>query len=62
MNDNLITIPDAARLRNKTPATIWRWVKLGWITAEKVGRDWLIDRQSLLDFDPPRPGVKGKGK
>lgn len=56
MNNDSITIIEAAALRNITARTIRRWCELGWIDARQSGKVWLIDRASLINFTPPKRG------
>lgn len=61
-SDNILTLSEAATLCGFGPFTIRHWCEEGKIKARQSNKVWLIDRQSLLDFIPPRPGVKNKGK
>lgn len=47
MTTNLTTA-QAADLRNVNSSTIRRWCETGKIRAVKVGRDWMIDGDSLI--------------
>jgi excisionase family DNA binding protein len=51
-----ITVPEAARLRQRAEPTIRQWIKLGYIRAEKWGRDWRVDRASLMAHEPQPEG------
>ena len=53
-----LTVAQAAAKRGLNIATIRRWCALGWVKAIKPGHDYLIDEKSLMEFTPPRPGVK----
>lgn len=46
--DEYVTISQAAKAVNVTRQTISRWVKQGKISAEKIGRETLIEKDSLF--------------
>ena len=41
------TLGEAAQLMAVNPATIWRWIRLGKIDAERVGREVLLPRLAI---------------
>lgn len=45
-----ITTDDAAALTGYARATVRRLVGQGQVEARKVGRDWLVNRESLLAY------------
>ncbi len=50
LDDNWITVKEAATISNYDPAHISRWAKSGKFLAKKNGRSWLIDYTSLKLF------------
>ena len=42
-----ITAPEAARLLGITRVRVWQLIKKGKLKAEKKGRDWWVDRESV---------------
>ncbi len=50
LDDNWITVKEAATISNYDPAHISRWAKNGKFLAKKRGRSWLIDYPSLKSF------------
>lgn len=48
LTDEYITISQAAKAVNVTRQTISRWIKQGKISAEKIGRETLIGKDSLF--------------
>lgn len=59
MNDNLISLAEAAKLRNVDRSTIWRWIKAG-LPAQQIGKAWVVDRESLLSYQPRKRGKPAK--
>ena len=55
MNDKLTT-KQAAKEVGVSRMTDRRWCQRGYIEADKVGRDWLIDPKSLALFTPRKAG------
>lgn len=52
-----VTVAEAARLIGRTPGIIRRYIALGLLPAERVGRlTWLIPRESVRTFVPPPRG------
>ena len=41
------TLGEAAQLLAVNPATIWRWIRLGKLDAERVGREVLLPRVAV---------------
>jgi len=52
----LLTVDDAAQRLNATPRTVRNWCESGQLTAQKVGRDWIIDAAALDGFERPKVG------
>lgn len=50
-----LTTTQAAKRIGKPVTTIRYWCTHG-LKAEKVGRDWLIDEQALLRYQPRKSG------
>lgn len=55
-----LTINQAAELRGVNHSTIWRWIKVYGLEAQRLGSVWVIDADQLKNFIPPRRGPKGK--
>lgn len=55
---NDITVSEAASLRGLSVATVRYWCRQeGWLkSARKSGGTWLIDKDEVLAFVPPKPG------
>ena len=61
MTKDLISTSEAAKLKGVHRDTVRRWINNGWITAEKSAPSvpkspWLLSRDEVLAFVPPRPG------
>lgn len=39
---------------------VQRLCEAGLLRAERLGREWMIEKESVLTFKPERPGVKPK--
>ena len=50
VTEGWITTEEAAKLTGYVPAYLRRLAGQGQVEARKVGRDWLINRESLLDY------------
>lgn len=50
---------EAARILGVHPTAVWQMVKLGRLPAIKVGKNWIIPRDVLLEF--AKDYVKGPG-
>jgi excisionase family DNA binding protein len=48
--NELLTVREVAAYLRVGRVTIWRWCKEGAIPAFRVGRNWRIPRDDLLDF------------
>lgn len=60
--NNLLNQTTAAKLRGVNRRTIREWInKHGLPTVEVAGMK-LIRQEDLINFQPPKPGPKGKGK
>ena len=54
-----LTVAEAAGLTGYTEVHMQRLARLGQVTARKVGRQWVIDRASLLTWkETAKPGPK----
>lgn len=53
MNDNLISLAEAAELKDVDRSTIWRWIRRG-LPAQRIGNVWVVDRDELVKFVPVR--------
>lgn len=45
-----LTVKDVAKILNKDDTTILRYIKNRLIKATKIGKDWIITQQSLLNY------------
>ena len=54
------TLAEAAKLVGRSERRVWSWLQEGKIKAEKSGKSWLIDAESLLAFGRAL-GLKLKG-
>jgi excisionase family DNA binding protein len=52
VSEELVSVKQAAVLLDVSVATVRRWAASGFLHAQKVGRDWLIDKNHL---DPQCP-------
>lgn len=50
---------EAARILGVHPAAVWQMVKWGRLPGMRVGRNWIIPRDALLEF--AKGYVKGPG-
>ena len=57
LKDQYLTVSQAVAQFSVTRQTIHRWIRDGVLTAEKVGRELLINRQSLDEYNTHRIGV-----
>ncbi len=57
----MLTTRQAAERIGKPIVTVRYWCKKQWVKSEKIGRDWMIDEESLLKFIPPKPGRPPNG-
>ncbi len=67
-----ITVPEAAQLTGYSPVTLRQFAREGRINGRKRGRDWFLDRKSVLTYveemkrlgtakhDPRRVGTQHK--
>jgi excisionase family DNA binding protein len=58
---NLVTVPEAAKLLNITPAAIHKAIKRGRLPTLKLGRAFLIQRADLVQYRKTR-SVGGRPK
>ncbi|MBS1625927.1 MAG: helix-turn-helix domain-containing protein [Bacteroidetes bacterium] len=54
--DNLLSIRDAARQLNLSPITIRRLIKKGVIKAQKIGKQYRISPEALINLIAPTDG------
>ncbi len=55
--NEFITLSKAAELKGCTPGKLRHWILNGHVLAIKVGpRAWLVNRQSVVDFEPRSVG------
>lgn len=52
----LVTTPQAAKLRGVSARAIRFYITKGYLDAYATERDYLIDRQQLMEFRPPPSG------
>lgn len=50
LKDEYFTISEAARELGVTRQTVSRWISIGVLTAEKIGRERLIEKEKVRDF------------
>ena len=50
MQNQILTIRQAARLLQVDPNTIYRWARAGRFPASKIGKEWRILHSDVLDF------------
>ncbi len=65
----MLTVPEAAKLANRNPETIRRWIRAGRLRSRKVGTQHVIEEADLDDaFDDddmlpaPWPRVMSDGR
>jgi excisionase family DNA binding protein len=56
IKDNYFTLSEAANELNVTRQTVFRWIKSGKITAEKVGRETLIEKTEVFRYKDNKVG------
>lgn len=54
VQNELITTTEAARLHQVRRQTIGQWIRKGWLSANRIGQNYLVNRAEVLAFDPPR--------
>lgn len=62
VGEQLIAVPEAARISKLTPSYIRRLLRDQKITGIKFGRDWFTTEEAIRDYlaNERRPGPKGK--
>jgi excisionase family DNA binding protein len=55
---NPISITEAATRRGVARQTVLQWVRKGWLPAQRVGSQWIVDADTVANFKPPKPGPK----
>lgn len=55
-NQKYVTVRQAAVLKGVPIMTLHFWIRKGQLPATKWGRDYQIDRETLLAFTPPPVG------
>lgn len=58
-DDDLINSQEAARMLGKTRQWVAELCRRGMLQCTRIGRDWVISRQSVLDYRD-RPPEQGK--
>jgi excisionase family DNA binding protein len=56
IKDNYFTLSEAANELNVTRQTVFRWIKNGKITSEKVGRETLIEKAEIFRYKDTKVG------
>jgi excisionase family DNA binding protein len=51
-----LTIPQVAKLLRRDQATVNRYIKKGYLQAERIAGRYLIERSQLATFEHPQPG------
>ncbi len=51
-----LTIPQVARVLRRDQSTVNRYIKKGYLKAERLGGRYLIEKSQLASFVPPEPG------
>jgi excisionase family DNA binding protein len=54
----MITTAQAAARLEVQPQTVRKWIRLHYLKAQRLGRDYLIDEQELAKFKQPKNGRK----
>ena len=49
---NFLTTRQAAQKKKCSERTILKWIKKDWLRGIKIGRDLLINKYDLRDFEP----------
>jgi excisionase family DNA binding protein len=67
VNSELITVRQAAELLGNTVQHVRLLIRTGQLTANKVGRDWIVDRDAVVDVrmkraTPPLIILKKRGR
>jgi excisionase family DNA binding protein len=57
VNDELLTLPEIAHTLGMNPSTVRLWVREGRLSAEKVGRKWMVRRADLEQMLADQPHV-----
>lgn len=47
---HMITVPEAARMIDRDPETIRRWIRSGRLPSQRVGTQYLVEEQDLLEL------------
>lgn len=57
----IVSIPEASEATGHMQRTIRLWCARGLLTsAQKIGRDWILDLDELRQFVPPKPTGRPK--
>ena len=51
-----LTIPQVARILRRDQSTVNRYIKKGYLRAERVAGRYLVERSQLSSFVLPQPG------
>jgi excisionase family DNA binding protein len=56
LENEVLTVKEVAVYLRVSRVTVWRWCQRGTLPALRVGRNWRIHRDDLLNlFDKPQP-------
>lgn len=55
-----LTAQEAAERLGVHRQVIYHWIHQGRLKAEKFGRDWMVDAESVENFERLKPGPKPK--
>lgn len=57
---DMLTVSQAAEEAGRTPSSIRRSIRSGFLKAEKVGSIWIIHRKDFAEYlqNPPKPGPR----
>jgi excisionase family DNA binding protein len=63
MNRTMLTVQEVAEMKGVDARTVRGWIQRGLITAEQINpRLWLINADSVKDFQSPTAGRPPKAK
>jgi len=54
--NDYMTVSQAARALGRHERIVRRYIALGYLPAERVGKTYLIERRKISEFVPPLPG------
>ncbi len=50
-----MTVPEAATFAGRDPETIRRWIRQGRLRSERIGTQYLVERDDVLSMLPDEP-------